>query len=79
MIRKRDLTNLLARRGFHLLLFVAAALLFSWPILSASDTGPAGLNMLVYVFVVWAAVILAILLVSRHLRDEPAEQPGEDR
>ncbi len=79
MMHRRTVRNLLSRRGFHLLLFVSAALLFQWPILSTFDHGPAGLHMLVYVFAVWTAVIVAIALVSRSLPAADADEPEEDR
>jgi hypothetical protein len=74
MERLRDLFR---QREFHLLLFCLSIVLLSWPLVSFSDLERLK-TMFVYLFLVWAAIIVLLLAVSRSLGDPPKRQAPED-
>lgn len=55
---------LLRQKDFHVLLFHVCLVLFGWPIVSF-DSMERVRSMFVYLFAVWAVVILLLFLVSR--------------
>jgi hypothetical protein len=65
---------LLRQKDFHVLLFHVCLVLFGWPIVSF-DSIERVQAMFVYLFVVWAVVILLLFLVARSV---DASEPLED-
>jgi hypothetical protein len=71
------LKALLRQTEFHLLLFVLCMVLFGWPVVTFSDMRRLEV-MFVYLFVVWALVIVVLFLVSRSLEsaDDSDKSPN---
>ncbi len=65
--------DLLAQREFHALAFCFGLLLFSWPLVSASDLDSVS-SAFIYLFGCWALVIIVQFLISLSLS---ASQPSE--
>jgi hypothetical protein len=65
---------LLRQKDFHVLLFHVCLVLFGWPIVSF-DSIERVRAMFVYLFLVWAVVILLLFLVGRSVA---ASEPLED-
>jgi hypothetical protein len=72
----RKFCRLLRKPGFHILAFVLFLLVSIWPILSISGKSRLP-NFFVYLFSVWAVMILALFLLSQRLRSTAADD-GEN-
>jgi len=71
----KRLRDLLAQREFHALAFCFGLLLFSWPLVSASDLDSVT-SAFIYLFGCWTLVIVVQFLISLSLN---ATQSSEMR
>jgi hypothetical protein len=71
---------LFRQKDFHVLLFHVCLVLFGWPVVSFHSIERVQ-AMFIYLFLVWAAVIFLLFLVSRSVDvGDPSEESrkGED-
>jgi len=71
------LKQLLRQPEFHLFVFCLLFMLCNWPFLSIA--GSHGLmGIFVYLFVVWAALILLLFFIQRSLRGTASGEDGDE-
>jgi len=65
------------QREFHVVVFCLGLLLFSWPVVSASNLERIS-STFIYLFLCWALVLVLQFLISRCLDSPSPEDKSDD-